>query len=327
MKMTVTAELGGIYPRSEQLIDQSRSYDRGKTEKAGLDQQFDRDTRDLVKLEEEAEFSSFSDGALSWQDQLRPFVDSLEGVATGTRYSRWFDTNTFFKKPTINAKIRASQFDPKRFVRTDLLPKQALWSVTLVGPYTFSELAENLHYQNQSELLTDLAIAERDIAQWLKTAGASRIRIVEPSIVYRPYREAPLSDKELGLALAAIRRVVEGVDASFLLQTYFGDSTEVLSELLKLPVDSVGLDLFETDYSGLKIETEKEILLGVVDSRESNVEDPKWIAETVTRASKHIISDRLVLSPNTDLKFVPRKVADAKTRSLATAVNLLGDKQ
>ena len=325
--MTTTAELGGIYPRSEQLIDQSRSYDRGKIDRGSLDDQFNQDTRDLVRLEEEAEFRSFTDGAFSWQDQLRPFVESLEGVSTGTRYSRWFDTNTFFKKPTINAKIRASQFDPKRFVRTDLLPKQAVWSVTLVGPYTFSELAENLHYQNQSELLTDLAIAEREIAQWLKTAGVSRIRIVEPSIVYRPYREAPLNDKELRSALAAIRTVVEGADASFLVQTYFGDSTKVLPELLKLPVDSVGLDLFETDYSGFKIETEKEVLLGVVDSRESNVEDPKWIAETATRASKHIVSDGLVLAPNTDLKFVPRKVADAKARSLAAAVKLVGDRQ
>lgn len=289
-----------------------------------MDQEFAQDTRDLVKLEEEAGFGSFTDGAFSWQDQLRPFIDSLEGVSTGTRYSRWFDTNTFFKKPTINAKIRASQFDPKRFVRTDLLPKQAVWSVTLIGPYTFSELAENVHYQNQSELLIDLAIAESEIAQWLKTAGVSRIRIVEPCLVYRPYREAPLNDKELGSALAAIRRVVEGVDASFVLQTYFGDSTKVLPELLKLPVDSVGLDLFETDYPELKIETEKELLLGVVDSRESNVEDPKWIAETATRMSKHIVSDRLVLSPNTDLKFVPRKVADAKAGSLAAAIKLIG---
>lgn len=325
--MATTAELGGIHPRSEQLIDLTRSYDRGKTDKTTLDKQFDQDTRDLVRLEEETGFDSFTDGAFAWQDQLRPLVDSLDGVTTGTRYSRWFDTNTFFKKPTINSRIRATQFEPKRFVRTDLLPKKKGWAVTLIGPYTFSELAENLHYQKQSELLNDVAAAQVEIAQWLKTAGISKIRLVEPCLVYRPYRETQLTDQELDLALAAIRRVVEGVDTSFLVQTYFGDSSKILPQLLKLPVDGVGLDLFETDYSELKIETEKKVTLGIIDARESNVEDPKWVAETATRASKHISSTGLVLAPNSDLKFVPRKVADAKARSLADAATLLEERK
>jgi 5-methyltetrahydropteroyltriglutamate--homocysteine methyltransferase len=325
--MPTSAELGGIYPRSEQLIELTRSYDRGKTDRSSVEKQIEQDTVELVKLQDDAGFETLTDGAFSWQDQLRPIVESLDGVTTGTRYSRWFDTNTFYKKPTVSGEIGLAEFDPKNFIHTDLLPKSKKWKVTLVGPYTFSELAENLHYKTQSDFVSDLARSEHEIIQKLKTAGVLRFQISEPCLVYRPYREEELSNAEQETALAAIRKTVEGIDATFSVQTYFGDATTILPHLLKLPVDGLGFDLFETDYSQSKIETKKNLSLGIVDSRESNVEDPRWIAETATRVSKHVFSDRIVLGPNSDLKFVPRRVADAKARALAEATKVVGERE
>ena len=327
MKMPTSAELGGIHPRSEQLIELTRSYDRGKTERAGVEKQIELDTIELVKLQDESGFENFTDGAFSWQDQLRPIVECLNGITTGTRYSRWFDTNTFYKKPTVNGKIRLAPFDLKKFIHADLLPKSKPWKVSLVGPYTFSELAENLHYKTQSDLVSDLALAEHEIIKRLKADGVSQFQISEPCLVYRPYREQALSNAELEIALATLRGTVEGIDARFTVQTYFGDATTILPYLLKLPVDGIGFDLFETDHTRSKIETKKTLALGIVDSRESNIEDPRWIAETATRVSKHIFSDNVVLVPNSDLKFVPRKVADAKSRVLAKAARLVEERK
>ena len=318
--MLLTAQLSGIYPRSEQLIELTRSYDRGKTDREILDRQFEQDTRDLVGLEEDCGFENFSDGAFSWQDQLRPMVESLDGITTGTRYSRWFDTNTFYKKPTVTENIRVGRFDTKKFIRTDLLPRSNSWTVTLLGPYTFSELSENVYYKSRTDLVSEVASAEHEIIQRLKTAGVSQFQIVEPCLVYRPYTEEVLSKDELEVALRALRKIVEDIHASFSVQTYFGDATPILPDLLHLPVEAIGFDLFATDYSQVEIETDKRLGLGIVDSRESNVEDPHWIAETAVRVSKHLVSDEIVLVPNSDLKFVPREIADAKARSLAIAM-------
>jgi 5-methyltetrahydropteroyltriglutamate--homocysteine methyltransferase len=322
--MSPKAQLGGIYPRSEQLIELTRSYDRAKTDLDTVKKQIEQDTLALVRLQEDPGFETFSDGSFAWQDQLRPVVESLEGVTTGTRYDRWFDTNTFYKKPTISGRITVRAFEPKNFIRTDLLPRTKGWKVTLPGPYTFSELSENLHYANQSELLSAVAAAEHEIIKKLKDAGVSRFQLSEPCLVYRPYREQAQGKAELDNALAAIQKTVDGIQAKFSVHTYFGDATTLLPNLLKLPVDTVGFDLFETDYSKLKIETTKKLALGIIDGRESNAEDPKWIAETATRASKHVISGDIVLVPNSDLKFVPRKVADVKARALADATKLFG---
>jgi methionine synthase II (cobalamin-independent) len=320
--MSPKAQLGGIHPRSEQLIELTRSYDRAKTDLDSVKKQIEQDTLELIKLQDDSAFETFSDGAFAWQDQLRPIVESLDGVTTGTRYDRWFDTNTFYKKPTVAGRISVRGFEPKSFIRTDLLPRTKGWKVTLPGPYTFSELSENLHYANQSDLLSDVSAAEHEIIKRLKDAGVSRFQLSEPSLVYRPYREQALGKAELDNALAALRKTVDGIQAKFSVHTYFGDATTILPNLLKLPIDTVGFDLFETDYSKLKIETTKKIALGIIDGRESNAENPKWIAETATRVSKHVTGGDFVLAPNSDLKFVPRKVADVKARALAEATRL-----
>ena len=193
----------------------------------------------------------------------------------------------------------------------------------MVGPYTLSELSEDLYYQNRASLLADIATAEREIIRRLKNAGVSKFQISEPCLVYRPYREREMGKEELDLALDTLRKTFEGLNADITVQTFFGDATSILSSLLTLPVDAVGFDLFETDYAGLNLQTSRKIALGIVDSRESNVEDAKWIAEVATRASKHVNSENTILVPNSDLKFVPRKVADAKARALAEAVKLV----
>ncbi len=324
--MSPTAQLSGIHPRSEQLIELTRSYDRGKVERSELDRQIEQDTVDLIRLQEESDFETFSDGAFAWQDQLRPVVHSLDGVTTGTRYDRWFDTNTFYKKPTIEREISVTKIEPKKFIRTDLLPKSKAWKVTLPGPYTFSQLADNLHYKAPSTLVDQLADAENQIIRGLTAAGVTRFQISEPCLVYRPYRQGAPAKGEIDMALAAIQKTVEGVNANFSIQTYFGDATTILPALLRLPVDTIGVDLFETDYTQLKLETDKTFALGIIDSRESNIEDPRWISETATRASKHLFADKIVYVPNSDLKFLPRRVGDAKARALAQATKLVEEK-
>ncbi len=321
--MCPNTQLAGIHSRSERLIELTRSYDRGRTPRVDTDRQLEEDTLQLINLQDGLGFEYLSDGALGWQDQLRPIAESLKGIVAGTRYSRWFDTNTFYRKPIVTSRVALGDFQTKNFIRTDLLPRTKRWKVVVVGPYTFSELSENRHYSEKSDYIYDLALAEREILKRLNEQGISSIQLSEPCLVYQPYRERQAEREELELALSAIGRTVEGVASDFSIQTYFGDASPILPKLLELPVDTVGFDLFETDYSRLKIETSKRLAFGIVDSRDSNVEDPSWIAETTTRARKHISSPELTLVPNSDLKFVPRQVADAKAQALAKASSLL----
>ena len=320
--MSPEIQLAGIHPRSEKLIELTRSYERSKTSWNQVEAQLEQETRDLIKLQESLGFRHISDGALGWQDQLRPIARSLKGVESGTRYSRWFDTNTFYQKPTVTGKISASEIDPEKFLRTELLTGERNRKIILPGPYTFSQLSENKHYENYPELLLDIAVAEREIIKRLRNEGVSLFQLSEPCLVYQPYRESFGNQSEVELALRAIRSVVEDNPGEFVVQTYFGDVAPVLPKLLDLPIYGIGIDLFETDISALREQVSKALVLGVVDSRESYVEDPRWIADTARKFCDQVDVQDLVFASNSDLKFLPQEIANQKLEVLSKASEL-----
>ena len=83
--MSPEIQLAGIHPRSEKLIELTRSYERAKTSWNQVEAQLEQETRELIKLQECLGFQHISDGALGWQDQLRPIARSLKGEESGTR--------------------------------------------------------------------------------------------------------------------------------------------------------------------------------------------------------------------------------------------------
>jgi 5-methyltetrahydropteroyltriglutamate--homocysteine methyltransferase len=322
--MSPEIQLVGIHPRSEKLIELTRSYERAKASWSQVEVQLGQETKEVIKLQESLGFRHFSDGCLGWQDQLRPVTLSLKGVESGTRYSRWFDTNTFYQKPVVVGKISAGNIDPKNFLRAELLTGTRDRKITLPGPYTFSQLSENKHYENHADLLLDIALAEREIIRKLKNQGVTLFQLSEPCLVYQPYREKFRDKSEVELALRAIRSLVKDSPGEFVVQTYFGDAAPLLPELLDLPIFGIGIDLFETDISSLSEEerTSKALVLGVVDSRESFVENPRWIADTARKFSEKVDAHDLVFAPNSDLKFVPQKIANQKCEALSKASEL-----
>ena len=320
--MSSEVQLSGILPRSEKLIELTRSFERSKTSWDQVESQLGIETEGILNLQQSLGVKHVSDGAISWQDQLRPVARSLTGVELGTRYSRWFDTNTFYQKPTIVGKISAGKIDPRDFARSELFSGNWSRKITLPGPYTFSQLAENKYYPKYSHLLRDVALAERDIIKKLRLAGISLIQLAEPCLVYQPYRESFGYNSEVRLALDAISDVVKDFPNEFVVQTYFGDAGPVIHDILRLPVKGVGIDLFETDLSAVKAKTSKTFLLGLVDSRESSVEDSRWIADTARKFCDNANHYDVVLSSNSDLKFVPQTIANQKLEALSNASKL-----
>jgi 5-methyltetrahydropteroyltriglutamate--homocysteine methyltransferase len=320
--MSPEIQLAGIHPRSERLIELTRSYERAKTSWNQVEVQLEQETRELIKLQESLGIKHVSDGALGWQDQLRPIARSLKGVESGTRYSRWFDTNTFYQKPIVTDKISAGEIDPKNFLRTEPLTKGRNRKITFPGPYTFSQLSENKHYENYPDFLFDVAHAEREIIRRLRNEGVSLFQLSEPCLVYQPYRESFRDQSEVELALKAIRSVAENNPGEFDVQTCFGDAGPLLPKLLDLPIHGIGIDLFETDPFSLNERTSKTLVLGLVDSRESFVEDPHWIADTAKKLCKQVDAQDVILAPNSDLKFVPQGIANQKLEALSKASEL-----
>src|ERR1700733_2914313 len=106
MTFSVDSTLTGIHSRSEETVRVSRDFDRSRATKETLDSTFEVDAKDLVKLQLESGITRVSDGQLLWQDFIRPFSEGLVGLKGGADLSRWFDTNSFYRKPSVVKKIK-----------------------------------------------------------------------------------------------------------------------------------------------------------------------------------------------------------------------------
>jgi methionine synthase II (cobalamin-independent) len=110
------------------------------------------------------------------------------------------------------------------------------------------------------------------------------------------------------------------------LQLPFGDSGSVLGELVELDVEAIGVDFYATNLEALPRPFPKTLLAGVVDARNSLLEEPEEIVE-FGRQLLQELEGGLHLVPNGDLQFVPENIARKKVLRLGEAARVLKEEQ
>jgi 5-methyltetrahydropteroyltriglutamate--homocysteine methyltransferase len=282
----------GIYPRSEALVQATRDLDRGRTTPEAVDEQVERDLRELVSVQEQADLALLSDGLLRWQDLFRPLAERSEGL-DARPLTRFLDTNTFFRAVLVDGEPRLTEAVPA----PDL--PAGKWLATLPAPAAFSRAAGG-EVSAQALAANVLAPQMQAYAQ----AGCARVVLADPFLA---------RDGHVGEAVAALSELPHEVP--LVLQLPFGDADPVLGRLAEAPVEAIGVDFYSTSLDGVPEDYPKEIMAGVIDSRSSALEDPAQI-----RAFAKDLLERkpagLSLSVNGDLQFVPETIAREKIARL-----------
>lgn len=304
--------LTGIHPRSEDLVAATRGLDRGRTSEEEVEAVRRRDAEDLIRLQRKQGCTHLLDGLLSWQDLFRPLVETWGGLEAGP-LTRWYDNNTFFRMPLVTGPIEAKPL-PETYLRTDLLPEKAAWKAVLPGPYTFLDNAEDHHYGNRNEVLAGLAAGLAAVVGNLAKRGVRQVQFQEPSLAVRP------PDEEGWEVLRDAYRAFRADDVEVAVHLSFGPAAPHLTELGTLPVDIIGVDLYEEDFQALgNAELDRTVALGCVDARNSLREDPDELAALAVELGEAMGAKALILCPNAGLEFLPRAVADEKVRILGMA--------
>ena len=311
----VEAHLTGVFPRSEKLIATTRAALRGNSPQADVDQILQEDVKSLILLQDELELDALVDGQLNWQDLFRPFTKILTGIEP-RGLTRWFDNNTFYRKPLITEKIAFKGNGLQEYFRVDLLPKHRHRKAILPGPFTFALLSDNKAYQSLPDLVDDLARCLKGVVKALQGLGYEYFQFNEPSIC-APNRTSS--------ELETVKRAFETCAAGkSLIQTYFGDASRVLDTLLDCPVDAIGVDFYSTPLESLKeYDFDKILGCGCIDGRNSLLESPSELKKIIVKLREDLEPTNIYLTPNSDLEFLPRSVAEKKVRLLSETRRLL----
>jgi 5-methyltetrahydropteroyltriglutamate--homocysteine methyltransferase len=329
----------GSYPQPDWLIDRERLGDRlpprvrarelWRVAEEQLEEAQDDATRLAVQDMERAGVDVITDGEMRRESYSNRFATALEGVDLdnpGVALDRTGHENPVPKVVGPIRRTRPVEVRGLEFLRsiTDRRIK-----ITVPGPFTMSQQAQNDYYAEDGDLALAYADAVSAELRDLKAAGADVVQIDEPYLQARP-------EPAREYALEAIDRALAGIEGDTVLHTCFGYAHIVhdrpsgypfLRELDGCAATHLSLEAAQPnlDPEVLRDVAGKTIVLGVLDLGAEQVETPEVVAARIRRALQVVPPERLVVAPDCGMKYLPRERAFRKLQSMVAGARLVGE--
>jgi 5-methyltetrahydropteroyltriglutamate--homocysteine methyltransferase len=329
--------LVGSYPQPDWLIDRERLAGRfpprvrmrelWRIPEPFLAQAQDDATVLAIKAQEEAGLDIITDGEIRRESYSNRFATALSGVDLdnpGTALDRSGHPNPV---PRIVGRIR--RLRPVEVADLQFLKRHTrhMVKITVPGPFTMSQQAQNDFYPTEAELALDYAAAVNEEIRDLFAAGADIVQLDEPYMQARP-------EKARQFGLQALERALEGVSGRTAVHICFGYAAIIhqrpsgYSFLPELAACSCRQISVETAQSGLDCEVlaklaGKQIMVGAIDLSDMTVEAAETVAARVRRALKYVSPENVIIAPDCGMKYLPREVAFGKMQAMAAAAKIL----
>jgi 5-methyltetrahydropteroyltriglutamate--homocysteine methyltransferase len=276
-----------------------------------------------IRAQEQAGLDILTDGEMRRESYSNHFATALRGIDLDTPGSVLNRSGLEIPVPRVVGPIERPEPVQARDVRFLRAHTDRTVKITVPGPFTMAQQAQDEHYRDGRALALAYADVVRQEIADLFAAGADIVQIDEPWLQARP-------EVARKYGAEAVTRAVEGAPGPVHLHLCFGYAAMVserpegysfLPELAGTPVDTVSVETAQShlDPAQLRPLRGKGIALGVLDLSTPEVETPEVVADRVRRALDDVDVGRLVLSSDCGLKYLPRASAEGKMRSLAVA--------
>ncbi|GGJ22969.1 5-methyltetrahydropteroyltriglutamate--homocysteine methyltransferase [Neoroseomonas lacus] len=322
--------LVGSYPQPDWLIDRQklagrfpprvRARELWRVAPEYLDQAQDDATLLAIRAQEAAGLDIITDGEMRRESYSNRFATALDGVDIdnpGLAMDRSGHPNPV---PRVVGRIRRRHAVEARDVQFLRANTDRMIKITVPGPFTMAQQAQNDFYKDEAEMALDYAAAVNAEIRDLFAAGADIVQIDEPYMQARP-------DKARAYGVEAVNRALDGIEGMTALHICFGYAAIIherpngysfLPELCRCNVRQISIETAQSnlDTAVLKQLPEQTIILGVIDLLDQAIETPETVAARIRKALPHIDPARVIVAPDCGMKYLPREVADGKMRAM-----------
>ncbi len=335
--MLFPTTLVGSYPQPDWLIDRkklagrfpprTRARELWRVAPEFLQEAQDDATLMAIRAQEEAGLDIITDGEIRRESYSNRFATALSGVDIdnpGTALDRSGHPNPVPRIVGPIKRLRPVEVDDLKFLRahTDRKVK-----ITVPGPFTMSEQAQNDFYASGEEAAMAYAVAVREEIADLFAAGADVVQIDEPYMQARP-------EKARQFGLKALNAALEGIEGETAVHICFGYAAVIharpsgysfLPEMHGCRCKQVSLETAQSnlDCSVLAKLDNKRLMVGCIDLDDMNVETPQVVVARIRKALAYVKPENIILAPDCGMKYLPRDVADGKMRSMVEAAKIL----
>jgi 5-methyltetrahydropteroyltriglutamate--homocysteine methyltransferase len=323
----------GSYSLPKWLEIVREEYKKGRLTREEHEEAHDNAVRSCIKDHENAGVDIITDGELRRETMVYFFSKRIDG----------FDMEHPKLKPIGNLDPSIQMPDPViigpvqrkgslgiadhfRFLKENTTARS---KVTCTGPQMLAKRATNEYYEDEKQLVFDIADVLNLELKECVAAGCDYIQIDEPVWVGYP--------QDIGWLVEAFNRLVSGLSARIALHICYGNYQlkrlfkgqydELFPEILNVKADELSLEFAVSDGVALDLfkrySTEKAVVVGVIDVKDETVETPAVVAQRVRKALEFIPAERLSVSPDCGMKFMPRDRAFAKLKAMVEGTRIV----
>src|SRR3954470_23441689 len=315
----ITTTVVGSYPQPNWLIDRAKLGSKVPRVRAPeiwriappfLEEAQDDATLLAIRDMELAGVDIITDGEMRRESYSNRFATALEGVDIvnpGTTINR---TGAQSVVPRIVGSIKrknAIEVRDVEFLRRNTTKKI---KITLPGPFTMTQQAQDDHYRDEEALALAYAAAVNEELRDLKAAGADVIQLDEPWLQARAERAARYGVK-------AINRALQGIEGTTVVHLCFGYAAAVsgkpsgysfLGQLAECRARQISIEAAQPhlDLSITRELAPKQVMVGVIDLGTETIETAEQVASRIRAALKHVPAERLVVAPDCGMKYLQR---------------------
>ncbi|MEN9769444.1 MAG: hypothetical protein RLZZ180_1074 [Pseudomonadota bacterium] len=327
----------GSYPQPDWLIDRVklagrfpprvRAKELWRVAEPHLQQAMDDATVLAIKAQEDAGLDIITDGEIRRESYSNRIATALEGVDIdnpGTALDRSGHPNPV---PRIVGKIKRTR--PIEVEDLLFLKKHTTRQVkiTVPGPFTMLQQAQNDFYASEEEAAMDYAVAMNEEIKDLFAHGADVVQVDEPYLQARP-------EKARQYGIRALNRALEGITGQTAVHICFGYAAIIharpngynfLPELAACSCQQISIETAQSnlDCAVLQSLPGKQFMVGCLNLEDPAIESPVVVASRIKRALQYIRPEQVILAPDCGMKYLPREVADGKLRAMTEAAKIL----
>ncbi len=327
----------GSYPQPDWLIDREklsgrfpprvRARELWRVAEPYLQQAMEDATLLAIRAQDDAGLDIISDGEIRRESYSNRIATALDGVDIdhpGSALDRSGHPNPV---PRIVGKVRRArpiEVEDLLFLKAHTTRKV---KITVPGPFTMLQQAQNDFYASEEEAAMDYAAALNEEIKDLFAHGADVVQVDEPYMQARP-------EKARQYGIQALNRALEGVTGTTAVHICFGYAAIIharpagysfLPEFASCTCKQVSIETAQSklDCAVLEKLGDKQVMVGCLDLSDMAIESPLVVASRIKRALQYIRPEQVILAPDCGMKYLPRAVADGKLRAMVEGAKIL----
>ncbi|HTO41500.1 MAG TPA: hypothetical protein VL026_11035, partial [Rhizomicrobium sp.] len=279
--------------------------------------------------QERAGIDIIGDGEMRRESYSNRLANALSGIDINTPGAALDRTGASNPVPRVSGAIR--RIGPIEAQDVPLLKRTTdkPLKITIPGPFTMTQQAQNDFYADDEALAMDYAVAVNEDIKALFAAGVDIVQLDEPYVQARP-------DAARKYAVKAINRALEGTNGRAALHVCFGyahvhrgaakpNGYSFLPELEDCAAEIISIEASQPrlDPAVLRDLPNKTVMYGVIDLNDLTIETPQIVAQRIRDALKYTTPEKLIIAPDCGMKYLSREVSFGKLKAMVDGTKIV----